>query len=103
MILAGRLGYIFSNKRVKILKNSKSLKHWLKKRGLYIKVLRSDRSGEFSSNEFLEFCRFHGIKKQFATRYTPQQTGVAERKNKTIMEMARSMLKAKNLSNVFWA
>ena len=74
-----------------------------KQSGLYIKVLRSDRGGEFSSNEFLDFCRCHGIKKQFTTRYTPQQNGVAERKNRTLMEMERSMLKAKNLSNDFWA
>jgi transposase InsO family protein len=44
----------------------------------------------------------HGIKRQFTTRYTPQQNGVAERKNRTIMNMARSMLKEKHLSNDFW-
>ena len=71
--------------------------------GHYTKILRSDRGGEFSSNEFLELCKFHGIKKHFTTRYTPQQNGVAKRKNRTIMEMARSMLKAKNLSNECWA
>lgn len=45
----------------------------------------------------------HGIHKQFITRYTPQQNGVAKRKNKTIMEMAMSMLKEKHLPNDYWA
>ena len=44
----------------------------------FIKVLRSDRGGEYMSNEFMEFCQFHGIKIQFTTRYTPQQNIVAE-------------------------
>ena len=40
---------------------------------------------------------------QTTTRYTPQQNGVAERKNETIMNMARTLLKEKSLSNIFWA
>ena len=55
------------------------------------------------SNEFVDYCRHHGIKKLFTTSYTPQQNGVAERKNQTIMEMARSMLKGKNLPIEYWA
>eukprot|EP00253_Pinus_taeda_P019173 PITA_19173 len=71
--------------------------------GMHIKVLRTDRGGEYISKEFLRFCRENGIHKQFTTRYTPQQNGVAERKNRTIMDMARSMLKAKHLPNDYWA
>eukprot|EP00253_Pinus_taeda_P018864 PITA_18864 len=71
--------------------------------GLHIKVLRTDRGGEYISKEFLRFCRENGIQKQFIARYTPQQNGVAERKNRTIMDMARSMLKAKHLPNDYWA
>ena len=74
-----------------------------KQSGLSIKILRSDRGGEYKSNEFLEYCMYHGIKKKFTTSYTPQHNGVAERKNHTIMEMTRSMLKDKNLSNEYWA
>eukprot|EP00253_Pinus_taeda_P033405 PITA_33405 len=73
-----------------------------KQSGHYIKVLRTDRGGEYISNDFLRFCREHGIHKQFTTRYTLQQNGVAERNNRTIMEMARSMLKAKHLPNDYW-
>ena len=64
--------------------------------------MRSHRGGEYKSNELLDYCRDHGINKQFTTSYTPQQNGVAERKNRTIMEMARSMLKGKNLPNEYW-
>ena len=67
-----------------------------------IKILRTDRGGEYVSNEFLNFCKTHGIQKQFTARYTPQQNGIAERKNRTIMEMARSMLAAKHLPNEYW-
>jgi hypothetical protein len=56
----------------------KELKALVEKRsGLSIKILRSDRGGEYKSNKFLEYCRYHGIKKQFTTSYTPQQNGVA--------------------------
>jgi len=70
-----------------------------KQSGHYIKVLKTDRGGEYISNDFLCFCREHGIHKQFTTRYTLQQNGVAEKKNRTIMEMAKSMLKAKHFPN----
>ena len=43
----------------------------------FIKVLRSDGGGEYMSNEFMDFCKYHGIKRQFTARYTPQQNGVA--------------------------
>jgi transposase InsO family protein len=48
------------------------------------------------------FISRDGIKRQFTTRYTPQHNGVVERKNRTIMYMAQSMLKAKNLPNEYW-
>lgn len=69
--------------------------------GLHIKVLRTDRGGEYISKEFLRFCRENGIQKQFTARYTPQKNGVAEKKNRTIMDMARSMLKEKHLPNEY--
>ncbi|PKA48313.1 Retrovirus-related Pol polyprotein from transposon TNT 1-94 [Apostasia shenzhenica] len=68
-----------------------------------IQILRTDRGSEFCSNEFTKFCQLNGIKRQLTASYTPQQNGVAERKNRTIVEMARSMLKAKNLPISFWA
>jgi transposase InsO family protein len=66
----------------------KSFKNAVEKEsGLSIAGLRTDRGGEFTSKEFTEFCRIEGIKRQLTTAYTPQQNGVAERKNRTILNM----------------
>jgi hypothetical protein len=69
---------------------------------LKIKCLRSDNGGEFTSNEFEEFCEIHGIKRQYSTARTPQQNGVVERKNKHVQEIARTMLNEAKLSDRFW-
>ena len=68
-----------------------------------IKVFRSDNGGDYISKGFRRFLKEHGIKKQTSTPYRPQQNGVAERANRTIVEMARSMLHAQNLKKSFWA
>lgn len=70
--------------------------------GSRIKAFRTDRGGEFLSNDFTAFCDEHGIRRELTAPYTPEQNGVAERKNRTVVEMARSLLKAKNLPNQFW-
>lgn len=59
-----------------------------KKSGQFIKVIKSNNGGEYRSNMFLYYCRGHGIQREFTTSYTPQQIGVVERKNRTIVEMA---------------
>lgn len=74
-----------------------------KQNGKPLKALRTDRGGEFLSNQFSLFCEENGIRREFTAPYTPEQNGVAERKNRTVVEMARSMLKAKGLPNDFWA
>ena len=68
-----------------------------------IKTLRTDHGGEYISQPFLNDCKEKGIKRQLTIRYSSQQNGVAERKNRMIVEMARSMLIEKGLSNTFWA
>jgi hypothetical protein len=55
-----------------------------------IKILRSDNGGEYTSKEFVSFCRDVGIKRELTTPYNPQQNGVAERKNRTMLEKSRS-------------
>uniref|UniRef100_A0A803MSQ1 Integrase catalytic domain-containing protein n=1 Tax=Chenopodium quinoa TaxID=63459 RepID=A0A803MSQ1_CHEQI len=70
--------------------------------GRHIIALRTDRGGEFVSDQFNAFCDEHGIRRDLTAPYTPEQNGVAERKNRTVVEMARSMLKAKGLPNKFW-
>eukprot|EP00253_Pinus_taeda_P014620 PITA_14620 len=66
-----------------------------------IKVTRTDNGGEFCNKEFEELCKKCGIARKKATPYTPQQNGVVERMNKTLMEKARSMLSGAGLGEEF--
>jgi transposase InsO family protein len=65
--------------------------------------LRTDRGGEVTSNEFGEFCKSQGISRQLTATYTPQQNGVGERKNRTIMNDVRSMLNEGKVPKTFWS
>ena len=67
------------------------------------KFLRSDQGGEYKKDKLIRYCKNHGILQQFTVPHTPQQNGVTERKNRTLVECAISMLKGKNLSNCIWA
>ena len=68
-----------------------------------IKVFRSDNGGEYTSKRFDEFLCIHGMARHTSTPYTPQHNGVAERANRTIVEMARSMIHLQGLGREFWA
>jgi transposase InsO family protein len=68
-----------------------------------IKVFRSDNGREYISKGFKRFLKAHDIEKQTSTPYRPQQNGVAERANRTLVEMVRSMLHAQNLKKSLWA
>ena len=70
--------------------------------GMKIKCLRSDRGGEFTSREFNTFCEVNGIKRQLSTPRTPEQNGIAERRNKSVTEAARAMLFENDLAKTFW-
>ncbi|CAL2248910.1 unnamed protein product [Prunus armeniaca] len=71
-----------------------------KQSGYNMKTLRTDRGGEFTPNEFSEFCKTNGIKRELTASYTPQQNGVVERRNRTIVEMAGSMLPTKSVKDM---
>ena len=62
-----------------------------------IKTFRSDNGIEFTSNEFKDLCKELRIKRELSTPYNPQQNGVTERKNRTIMEATREMLHDQDL------
>ena len=68
-----------------------------KQSGFPLKALRTDRGGEFTSSQFISFCKLYGIHRQLITAYTPQQNGISGRKNWVIVERARCMLKAREL------
>ena len=65
--------------------------------------VRSDHGGEFENEPFEAFCEKHGIFHEFSSPRTPQQNGVVERKNRTLQEMARTMIHENNLPKHFWA
>jgi hypothetical protein len=71
--------------------------------GKKIKVLRSDKRGEYSSSRFVNFCAHSEIRRQMIVPYNPQQNGVAERKNKAITGATRSMLHDQSLPLYLWA
>lgn len=66
-------------------------------------MIRSDRGGEYIGSSMVELLNSEGIQTQLTAPYTPQQNCVAERKNRTLVEMARCMLLDAKLSTTFWA
>lgn len=70
--------------------------------GRKVKFIRSDRGGEYTGKEFNDYMAKEGIQYQRTAPYTPQQNGVAERKNRTLIEMARCMLLESGLDKKFW-
>lgn len=67
-----------------------------------IKNLKCDNGGEYTSNQFQEICNQKGISVHFTIPHTPQQNGVAERFNRTIMEKARCLIFESKLQKQFW-
>ncbi|KAI3693103.1 hypothetical protein L6452_32933 [Arctium lappa] len=68
-----------------------------------VKVIRSDNGTEFKNHDLNTFCEEKGIERQYSAPRTPQQNGVAERRNRTLIEAARSLLADSKLPITFWA
>ncbi|GJW74679.1 putative ribonuclease H-like domain-containing protein [Tanacetum coccineum] len=68
-----------------------------------VKVIRCDNRTVFKNKEMNQFCKRKGIKREFSVARTPQQNRVAERKNRTLIEAARTMLANSKLPTTFWA
>ncbi|GJS46478.1 ribonuclease H-like domain-containing protein [Tanacetum coccineum] len=68
-----------------------------------VKVIRSDNGTEFKNSVMNQFCEMKGIKREFSVARTPQQNGIAERKNRTLIEATRTMLVDFKLPTTFWA
>jgi hypothetical protein len=71
--------------------------------GLRIKKIRSDNGAEFKNSQIEGFLEDEGIKHEFSSPYTPQQNGVVERKNRTLLDMTRTMLDEYKTPDRFWA
>jgi hypothetical protein len=67
-----------------------------------IKILRTDNGGEYTSKEFVGFCKSAGIRSELTVPHNPQQNGVAERNNKSIEEIVKSLLNDQGLSMFLW-
>jgi len=79
-------------------------KHYVETQtGRKIKALQSDNGREFRNSTRDGILREFGIRHRLSTPYTPQQNGVAERKNRTLVESARCMLNESALGKPFWA
>jgi transposase InsO family protein len=70
---------------------------------LRIKKIRSDNGTEFKKSQIEGFLEEEGIEHEFSSPYTHQQNGVMERKNRTLLNMTRTMLDEYKTSNQFWA
>ena len=92
--------YFLTNKS-EACETLKKFYFYVEKQSKYsLKTLRTDRGTEYLVCD--EFLQKHGVKHQLTARYTPQQNGVAERKNMTIVDMVRCMIRAKNLPRWLW-
>jgi transposase InsO family protein len=81
-------------------KEFKSLTENISKRK--IKVLRSDNGREYTSKEFVKYFKYVGIKRDLTIPYNPQQNGVVERKNRTIMEAVKIMIHDQDIPMCLW-
>nr|GEU30979.1 hypothetical protein [Tanacetum cinerariifolium] len=70
---------------------------------LKVKIIRCDNGGEFRKKEMNDFCSQKWIKREFSNARTPHQNGVAERRNRTLIKAARTMLADAKLPVTFWA
>jgi hypothetical protein len=70
--------------------------------GKILKVVRYDRGGEFISGDLKEFCDKHRFKREYTIPRNPQQNGVVERHNRSIQQMARSMMNENNIAQTYW-
>ncbi|MCP4491938.1 MAG: DDE-type integrase/transposase/recombinase [Gammaproteobacteria bacterium] len=94
----------FIQRKSEVFEKFKEYKNLMEKQtGQVIKALRSDNGGEYTSQAFKEFLKNEGIQHQLTIPKTPEQNGVAERMNRTVVEMVRAMLAHSKLPKKFWA
>ena len=95
---------LFYQKEVRSLGKFTELKALIENAsGQKIKILRSDNGREYVSNDLLHIYSKIGIQIQHSVPYTPQQNGVAKRKNRSLKEMTSCMLESKKLAANLWA
>lgn len=99
-----RLSIYFLEKKSEALDAFKTYKAYVERKlGHNIQALRSDNGREYVSGAFEQFLKEEGIQHQLTIPYTPQQNGLAERCNRTVVEKARCLLIDADLPKKFWA
>lgn len=94
----------FLKKRDEILDAFKNFKNMMEtETGQKIKALQTDNGTEYCSSRFNDFLKEHGIKRRLTVPHSPQQNGIAERRNRTLLDMARCQLIQSALPPSFWA
>lgn len=73
-----------------------------KHNGQKLKVLRTDGGSEYNLSEFKRFCEENEVEHEVIIPYTPQHNGIVERRNKTLLDRIRSMLKENKLPRTLW-
>jgi transposase InsO family protein len=71
--------------------------------GKKINILRLDNGGEYTSNDFKDLCKEAGIKRELTVSYNPQQNGVVERKNRSIIGSSKAMIHDQEFPMFMWA
>jgi transposase InsO family protein len=97
------LGVLFAGKITNPRDLKRILKIGSKRVRIKYKKIRSDNGTEFKNSQIEGFLEDEGIKHEFSSPYTPQQNGVVERKNQTLLDMARTMLDEYKTPDRFWA
>ncbi|GJR43971.1 retrotransposon protein, putative, ty1-copia subclass [Tanacetum coccineum] len=99
-----RYGYVYLLKhKHEVFETFKVFKNEVENQlGKTIKALRSDRGGEYISQEFKDYLKACGIVQQLTPPYTPQHNGVSERRNHTLLDMVRSMMNLTTMPLSFW-
>jgi hypothetical protein len=70
--------------------------------GRMLRVLRTDNGGEFTAAEFASYCEDEVVQRPYSAPYSPQQHGIVERRNQTVVGMARALLMQRGMPAVFW-
>ena len=93
MTIAGTCGCTFSLTSQRLFRRSSAGDHFAEKEsGHKLKAVKSDHGSEFTSHGFVDFCVDSGIRRELANVGTPSESGVVERKSRTVVEMAWTML-----------
>ena len=93
----------FRKEKSRAFKAFTSYKAYVENHGQHkISTIRSDNGGEYFSKEWIKFCEDHGIRHEHTVPYNPQQNGIVERKNRTLLDASRCMLQVAGLHNQFW-